>query len=76
MLSTFLMLFSIGMFAQAATDKLPSSAQDFISQHFTSATVEEVKENSSWEIWEDEKYDVRLSSGIDWSLTKTEIFLK
>ena len=70
MVSGIFILFSVGIFAQAATDKLPSSAQDFIKQHFSSASVEEVKENSSWKIWEDEKYEVRFSNGIELDFDK------
>ncbi|UJH92894.1 PepSY-like domain-containing protein [Antarcticibacterium sp. 1MA-6-2] len=64
MLSGLVMLFSIGMMAQSTNDKLPKTAQDFISKHFSNLQTEEVKENSSWEIWEDEKYEVRLSNGL------------
>ena len=70
MLCGISMLFSVGIFAQATTDKLPSSGQDFINQNFSSASVEEVKENSSWQIWEDEKYEVKLSNGIELDFDK------
>lgn len=63
--SAFFALFSIGMFAQANTGNLPGTAQDFINQHFSEVTVNEVKEYSNWQIWEDEKYEVRLSNGIE-----------
>lgn len=65
MFTGILMLGSIGIFAQAKTDQLPKTAQDFISQHFSSVTVEGVEENSNWKIWEDDKYEVRLSNGIE-----------
>ena len=63
--SGFFALFSIGMFAQANTGNLPNNAKSFINEHFSSFSVEEVKENSNWQIWEDEKFDVRLSNGIE-----------
>ena len=63
--SAFFAMFSIGLFAQANTGNLPGTAQDFINQHFSSVTVEGVEENSNWKIWEDEKYEVRLSNGIE-----------
>ncbi|GHA33727.1 hypothetical protein GCM10007103_14100 [Salinimicrobium marinum] len=65
MLSGILMFMSVGVFAQNTTDKLPATAQEFISQHFSSATIKEVQENSSWQIWEDEKYEVRFANGIE-----------
>src|SRR5690606_38760091 len=65
MVSVILMFFSVGMFAQATTDKLPKTAQDFISKHFSSLTVEKVEENSNWQIWEDEKYEVKFSNGLE-----------
>lgn len=64
MLSGVAMIFSMGVFAQATTDKLPKNARDFISTSFSSVKTEEVKENSNWQIWEDEKYEVRLSNGM------------
>ena len=64
------MFVSVGMFAQNSSDKLPATAQDFITKNFSSVSVEEVKENSSWQIWEDEKYDVRLSNGIELDFDK------
>ena len=63
--SAFFALFSIGMFAQANLDRLPSTAQDFMRQHFSAISVEEVNENSNWRIWEDDKFEVRLSNGIE-----------
>ncbi len=63
--SAFCALFSVGMYAQANTSKLPGTAQDFINQHFSSASVEKVDENSNWQIWEDDKYEVRLSNAIE-----------
>ena len=63
--SAFFALFSIGVFAQTNTGSLPSNAQDFINQHFSSASVEGVEENSSWKIWADDKYEVRFSNGIE-----------
>lgn len=64
-LSAFCALFSIGMFAQANTNNLPTTAQDFINRHFSQASVEKVDENSNWQIWEDDKYEVMLSNGIE-----------
>ena len=63
--SAFCALFSVGMFAQESTGNLPSTAQDFINQHFSSVSVEKVDENSNWQIWEDDKYEVKLSNGIE-----------
>lgn len=63
--SAFFAVFSIGMFAQANTSILPGTAQNFINQHFSSVSVNEVEEYSNWQIWEDEKYEVRLSNGIE-----------
>jgi len=60
----FFALFSIGMYAQSNTGNLPSTAQDYISQHFSSVSVEKVDENSNWQIWEDDKYEVVLSNGV------------
>ena len=65
MISGIAMLFSFGIFAQATPGKMPNSAQEFINKHFSSATAVEVKENSSWEIWEDEKFEVTLSNGVE-----------
>lgn len=59
------MLCSIVIFAQAKTNNLPKTAQDYINQHFASISITEVEENSSWKIWEDDKYEVRLSNGIE-----------
>ena len=58
-------VFSVGMYAQTGTSNLPGSAQNFIDQHFSSVTVEKVDENSKWQIWEDDKYEVTLSNGIE-----------
>ena len=55
---------SFGMFAQAETKNLPTSAKDFIEKHF-SANIIEVEENSNWQIWENEKYEVKLANGIE-----------
>lgn len=63
--SAFCALFSVGVFAQANTNKLPGNAQDFISQHFSSVSVEKVDENSTWQIWEDDKFEVKLSNGME-----------
>lgn len=65
MVTGIFILCSIGIFAQAQTDKLPKTAQDFISQHFSSVTVVAVEENSNWKIWEDDKFEVRFSNGIE-----------
>ena len=64
MVTGIFILCSFGIFAQAQTNKLPKAAQDFISQHFSSTTVEAVEENSNWKIWEDDKYELRFSNGI------------
>ncbi|QED37696.1 hypothetical protein FK178_08155 [Antarcticibacterium arcticum] len=64
-LSTCIALFSLGLVAQTNTTNLPSKAQDFIKQNFASLSVSEVKENSNWKIWEDDKYEVTLSNGIE-----------
>src|SRR5690606_14527499 len=64
-LSAFLLMLSIGMFAQTHTNNLPSTAQDFIKKNFSEVSVEKVNENSNWQIWEDEKYEVKLSNGIE-----------
>jgi uncharacterized protein YuzE len=53
------------MFAQADTKNLPATAKDFIQQNFSSNTVQEVEENSKWQIWADDKYEVKLSNGIE-----------
>lgn len=58
-------LFSMGMFAQNSTANLPATAQNYVKQHFSSVSVQEVNENSNWQIWEDEKYEVKLSNGIE-----------
>ncbi|NJY62562.1 hypothetical protein HC174_07305 [Salinimicrobium sp. CDJ15-81-2] len=63
--SAFCALFSVGMFAQVNTNNLPGTAQDFINKHFSSISVVDVDENSNWQIWEDEKYEVKLSNGIE-----------
>ncbi|WP_029035639.1 PepSY-like domain-containing protein [Salinimicrobium terrae] len=63
--SAFFALFSIGVFAQVNTGNLPATAQNFVSEHFSAVTVNEVEEYSNWQIWEDEKYEVRLSNGIE-----------
>lgn len=63
--SAFLGMFSFGLFAQASTGTLPGTARDFIKQHFSSVNVAGVEENSNWKIWEDEKYEVKLSNGIE-----------
>lgn len=65
MVTGIFMCCTVGIFAQAKTDNLPKTAQEFIAQHFSSVTTEEVKENSSWQLWEDEKYEVRLSNGVE-----------
>lgn len=59
------MLCSIVVFAQAQTNNLPKTAQDYISQHFASISIDKVEENSNWKIWEDDKYEVKLSNGIE-----------
>ena len=58
-------ILSLSMFAQAKTDKLPETARNFLNEHFSSISITEVKENSNWEIWEDEKFEVKLSNGIE-----------
>ena len=63
--SAFFTLFSIGLFAQGNNNDLPETARDFINENFSAASVLEVKEYSNWQIWEDEKYEVRLSNGIE-----------
>ena len=63
--SGFFALFSIGMFAQVDNSNLPGTARDFVNQHFSSVSVEGIEENSNWKIWEDDKYEVRLSNGIE-----------
>ena len=70
MLSGILMCMSVGVFAQTTTDKLPATAQEFINQHFSSATVKTVQENSSWQLWEDEKYEVQFANGIEMDFDK------
>ncbi|WP_423819720.1 PepSY-like domain-containing protein [Salinimicrobium sp. TIG7-5_MAKvit] len=62
--SAFCALFSIGMYAQSNTGNLPSTAQDYVNQHFSSVSVVKVDENSNWQIWEDDKYEVVLSNGL------------
>ena len=64
-LSGFFALCSFGIFAQTNTKNLPATAQDFIQQNFSSNTVEEVEENSKWQIWADDKYEVKLSNGVE-----------
>lgn len=64
-LSGFFALCAFGMFAQADTKNLPATAKDFIQQNFSSNTVEGVEENSKWQIWADDKYEVKLSNGIE-----------
>ncbi len=63
--SAFCALFSVGMFAQVNTNNLPGTAQDFIKQHFSSVSVEKVEENSNWQIWEDDKFEVTLANGME-----------
>lgn len=63
--TAFSILFSLGMFAQTSTSNLPSTAQNFIQENFSEVSIAEVKENSYWQIWEDEKYEVKLSNGIE-----------
>lgn len=63
--SAFFAMFSLGVLAQTNTSELPANAKDFINQHFSPASVSEVQENNSWEIWENEKYDVKLSDGTE-----------
>ena|SRR5690606_35400261 len=65
MVAAIFLFSSIGIFAQANTDKLPKAAQDYISQHFSSISITKVEENGNWKIWEDDKYEVRLSNGIE-----------
>ncbi|WP_282017641.1 PepSY-like domain-containing protein [Salegentibacter mishustinae] len=64
-LSGFFALCAFGMFAQADTKNLPATAKNFIQQNFSSNTVQEVEENSKWQIWADDKYEVKLSNGIE-----------
>jgi len=64
-LSGFFALCAFGMFAQADTKNLPATAKDFIQQNFSSNTVEGVEENSKWQVWADDKYEVKLSNGIE-----------
>ena len=64
-LSGFFALCAFGMFAQADTKNLPATAKDFIQQNFSSNTVEGVEENSKCQIWADDKYEVKLSNGIE-----------
>ena len=52
------------MFAQAETKNLPTSSKDYIEQHFSSNIIE-VEENSNWQIWENEKYEVKLANGME-----------
>lgn len=63
--SAFCALFSVGVFAQTNTNKLPGNAQDFINKHFSSVSIEKTDENSNWQIWEDDKYEVKLSNGME-----------
>ncbi len=69
-LSAFCSLLSIGMFAQVNTTNLPTTAQDFINRHFSKVSVEKVDENSNWQIWEDDKYEVVLSNGMELDFDK------
>jgi len=64
-LSGFFAISSLGMFAQADTKNLPATAKDFIQQNFSSNTIQEIEENANWKIWEDEKYEVKLSNGVE-----------
>jgi hypothetical protein len=64
-LSGIFALCTMGIFAQTNTNSLPSTAQEYIQQNFSSADVKEVKENSKWKIWEDEKFEVVLSNGLE-----------
>lgn len=63
-------LFSIGMLAQEISNTLPSAAQDFIQQYFASVSIEEVKETSKWKIWEDDKFEIKLSNGVELDFDK------
>ena len=63
--SAFCALLSLGMFPQANTNNLPGNAQDFINRHFSQASIEKVDENSNWQIWEEDKYEVKLSNGME-----------
>ena len=56
---------SFSLVAQTNTGNLPAAAKNFIEEHFSSSSISEVKENSSWQIWEDEKFEVSLSNGIE-----------
>ena len=63
--SAFCALFSVGMSAQGSTNNLPGTAQDFINQYFSELSVLEVDESSNWQIWQDDKYEVKFSNGIE-----------
>ncbi|WP_081212258.1 PepSY-like domain-containing protein [Salegentibacter sediminis] len=58
-------IFSLSVFAQTNNSKLPEKAQNYISEYFSSDLITEVEENSQWKVWEDEKFEVRLSNGIE-----------
>ena len=70
----FCALFSIGMYAQSNTGNLPGTAQDYVNQHFSSVSVVKVDENSNWQIWEDDKYEVVLSNGLKLDFDENRIF--
>ncbi len=60
-----IVMLSTGGWAQTNTSKLPDTARDFLNEHFSSVSVEKADENSNWKIWADERYEVRLSNGIE-----------
>ncbi|PKD20357.1 hypothetical protein APR41_13845 [Salegentibacter salinarum] len=64
-LSGIFTLCTLGIFAQTSTNNLPATAQEYIQQNFSSVDVKEVKENSKWQIWEDEKFEVILSNELE-----------
>ena len=71
-LTGMLMIFTISFgFAQNNTDVLPQSSQDFISENFSSETVESAKKENSWFNWDkNEMYEVEFSNGIKLDFNK------
>lgn len=81
-LTAVVMLFAVPFVsAQSSTNVLPQNAQDFISEHFSSETVEKVDEEDGWFSWDkNEMYEVHFSGGLRLDFNKdgeiTEISVK
>ena len=60
-----IVLLSGEVFAQTSTSNLPAAAKNYIENNFEGLSISEIKENSAWQIWEDEKFEVTLSNGVE-----------